>query len=87
MQFVKFMTFNVESDFFSLFVHGYKQAESRDTFVVANLPWIAWRRVVSLRHGMTNGSTQQQMCCRMMAREKCAACNKHVRLQKQTENG
>ena len=46
MQFVEFMTFNVESEFFSLFVHGYRWAESRDTLVVANLAlrqqlWVA----------------------------------------------
>jgi len=53
----------------------------------STLPWIAWRRVVSLTHGMTKGSTQQQICCRMMGREKRAVWNKHVHLQKQTENG
>ena len=37
VQFVEFMTFNVESEFFSLFVHGYQTAESRDRLVVANL--------------------------------------------------
>jgi len=37
VQFVEFMTFNVESEFLSLFVHGYKTAESRDSLVVANL--------------------------------------------------
>jgi len=72
MHFVEFMTFNVESEFLSLLVHGYKQAESWDTLVVANLPCIAWRRVLALIHGMTNGSEQQQMCYRMMVREKCA---------------
>jgi len=36
---------------------------------------------------MTTGSTQQLMCCKMMGREKCAAWNKHVHLQEQTENG
>jgi len=40
------MTFNVESEFLSLFVHVYKTAESRDCLVVANLalkqqPWVA----------------------------------------------
>jgi len=40
------MTFNVESEFLSLFVHGYKTAESWDSLVVANLalkqqPWVA----------------------------------------------
>jgi len=40
------MAFNVESEFFSLFVHGYKTAESRESLVVANLalrqqPWLA----------------------------------------------
>jgi len=40
------MTFNVEGEFLSLFVHGYKTAESRDSLVVANLalkqqPWVA----------------------------------------------
>jgi len=29
VQLVEFMTFNVESEFLSLFVHGYKTAESR----------------------------------------------------------
>jgi len=38
--------FNVESEFLSLFVHGYKKAESRDSLVVANQalkqqPWVA----------------------------------------------
>ena len=37
MQFIEFMTFNVEGEFLSLFVHGYKTAESRDSLVVANL--------------------------------------------------
>jgi len=46
VQFVEFMTFNVESEFLSLFVHGYKTAESWDSLVVANLalkqqPWVA----------------------------------------------
>jgi len=46
VQFVKFMTFNVESEFLSLFVHGYKTAEPRNSLVVANLalrqqPWVA----------------------------------------------
>ena len=40
------MTFNVESEFLNLFVHGYKTAEFRDCLVVANLalkqqPWVA----------------------------------------------
>jgi len=40
------MTFNVQSEFLSLFVHGYNTAESRDSLVVANLalkqqPWVA----------------------------------------------
>jgi len=44
VQFVEFMTFNVEGEFLSLFVHGYKTAEFR--LVVANLalkqqPWVA----------------------------------------------
>ena len=30
VQFIEFMTFNVESEFLSLFVHGYKTAESRE---------------------------------------------------------
>ena len=39
------MTFNVEGEFLSLFVHGYKTTESRDSLVVANLalkqqPWV-----------------------------------------------
>ena len=43
---IEFMTFNVEGEFLSLFVHGYKKAESRDSLVVANLalkqqPWVA----------------------------------------------
>ena len=46
VQFIEFMTFNVESKFLSLFVHGFKQAESRDDLVVANLAlrqqlWVA----------------------------------------------
>ena len=46
MQFIEFLIFNVESEFPSLFVHGFKRAESRDDFVVANLalqqqPWVA----------------------------------------------
>ena len=46
VQFVEFMTFNVESEFLNLFVHGYKTAEFRDCLVVANLalkqqPWVA----------------------------------------------
>jgi hypothetical protein len=40
------------------------------------LPWTAWRRVVSLTHGMTNSLTQQQMCYRMVGQEKCATRNK-----------
>jgi len=40
------MTLIVESTFLSLFVHGFKRAESRDDLVVANLalrqqPWVA----------------------------------------------
>ena len=46
MQFVEFMTFNGESEFLSLFVHGHKRAESHDHLVVAKLglrqqPWVA----------------------------------------------
>jgi len=46
VQFVELVTFNVESEFLSLFVHQYKTAESRDSFVVTNLalkqqPWVA----------------------------------------------
>ena len=46
VQFIEFMTFNVESEIFSLFVHGFKRAESQDDLVVANLalrqqPWVA----------------------------------------------
>ena len=37
VQFIEFMTFNVESEFLSLFVHGFKQAETQDDLVVANL--------------------------------------------------
>jgi len=51
------------------------------------LPWTAWRRVVSLTHGMTNSLTQQQMCYRMVGQEKCATWSKHVRLQEQTKHG
>jgi len=47
VQFIEFMTFNVEGEFLSLFVHGYKTSESRDSLVVANLalkqqPWVAF---------------------------------------------
>jgi len=46
VQFIEFMTFNVESEFLSLLVHGIKRAESQDDFFVANLalrqqPWVA----------------------------------------------
>jgi len=46
VQFVEFMTFNGESEFLSLFVHGHKRAESHDHLVVAKLglrqqPWVA----------------------------------------------
>ena len=46
VQVIEFMTFNVESEFLSLFVHGFKRAESRDNLIVANLalrqqPWVA----------------------------------------------
>jgi len=46
VQFIEFMTFNVEDEFLSLFVHGYKTAESQESLVVANLalkqqPWVA----------------------------------------------
>jgi len=46
VQFIEFMTLNLESEFLSLFEHGYKTAESRDSLVVANLalkqqPWVA----------------------------------------------
>ena len=37
VQVIEFMTFNVESEFLSLFVHRFKRAESRDDLVVANL--------------------------------------------------
>jgi len=47
VQFIEFMAFNAEGEFLSLFVHGYKTAESRDSLVVANLalkqqPWLAF---------------------------------------------
>ena len=35
--YIEFMTFNVEDEFLSLFVHGYKTAKSLDSLVVANL--------------------------------------------------
>jgi len=40
------MVFNVESEFLSLFLHGFKTAESRDSLIVASLqlrkpPWVA----------------------------------------------
>ena len=42
VQFVEFMTFNVESEFLSLFVHGYKRAESRDTnLALRHQLWVA----------------------------------------------
>jgi len=46
VQFVEFITFNVESKFISLCVHRFKWAESQDNLVVANLalrqqPWMA----------------------------------------------
>jgi len=46
VQFLEFMVFNVESEFLSLFVHGFKTAESRNNLIVANLtlrkhPWVA----------------------------------------------
>jgi len=46
VQFIEFMTFNVESEFLSLFVHGFKRNESRDDLVIPNLalrqqPWVA----------------------------------------------
>jgi len=46
VQFLEFMVFNVESKFLSLFVHGFKTAESRNNLIVANLalrkrPWVA----------------------------------------------
>jgi len=44
VQFLEFMVFNVESEFLSLFVHGFKTAESKNNLIVANLqkhPWVA----------------------------------------------
>jgi len=46
VQFVEFMTFNGESEFLSLFVHGHKRAEYHDHLVVTKLglrqqPWVA----------------------------------------------
>ena len=46
VQFLEFMVFNVESEFLSLFVHGFKMAESRNNLIVANLTlrkhlWVA----------------------------------------------
>ena len=46
MHFIEFMTFNLESEFLSLFVHGFRWAESRDDSVVVILalrqqPWVA----------------------------------------------
>jgi len=46
VQFLKFMILNVESEFLSLFLHGFKTAESQDSLIVANLqlrkqPWVA----------------------------------------------
>jgi len=45
VQFVESMTFNVESEFLSLFVHGYKTAESRGSLV-----WPIWRCDTYRRH-------------------------------------
>jgi len=46
VQFLKLMVFNVESEFLSLFVHGFKTAESQNNLIVANLElrkqfWVA----------------------------------------------
>ena len=46
VQFLEFMVFNVGSEFLSLFLNGFKTAESRDSLIVANLqllkqPWVA----------------------------------------------
>ena len=46
VQFLEFMVFNVESEFVSLFLHGFKTAKSRDSLRVANLqlrkqPWVS----------------------------------------------
>jgi len=37
VQFLEFMVSNVKSTFLSLFVHGFKTAESREHLTVANL--------------------------------------------------
>jgi len=46
VQLIDILTFNVESEFFSLFVHRFKRTESQDDLVVANValrqqPWVA----------------------------------------------
>ena len=46
VQLIDILTFNVESEFFSLFVHRFKRTESQDDLVVANMalrqqPWVA----------------------------------------------
>ena len=46
VQFLEFMVFNLESEFLSLFLHGFKTAESRNNLIMANLelqkqPWVA----------------------------------------------
>jgi len=46
VEYVDFLTFNVEREFLSLFVHGLKTGESRNSLQVANLalrsqPWVA----------------------------------------------
>jgi len=46
VQFLEFMAFNVESEFLSLFLHGFTTAESRNSLIVPNLQlrkqsWVA----------------------------------------------
>jgi len=45
------------------------------------LPWLVWKTVVYSTYNMKNGSTQQQMCYRMMGPNKFATWNKHVHLK------
>jgi len=37
VQFLEFMVFIVEGEFLSLFLHGFKTAESQNSLIVANL--------------------------------------------------
>jgi len=69
------MTFNVESEFLSRFVHGYKTAESRDSLVMANLALKQQRGKVTIGLVVVRrGTSKIFRNCRVAGSERIKRC-------------